>query len=376
MTEETNEIETNTETQKAAGLLVKSESVEDTIRKSIDELKNNQEETEEKADDNQDPIPQERKSLEEVPGIAPSKKKKGKKTAEIATETDSEEEHIPTPQRFLAENKEWFEAQPIQAKKELARMVKDQEAYFTKHNQELQREKEIVSGIRQTVDHYLPKWNLKGIPNAAVAVAELCAANDRLLQDPIGGLDELIARMGITPEQYLQYSQAKRNNPNAQQYQPQKQQQNNSQNIQSGYLTETQFRQILETDRISSQIENELIAVRDEKDSNGKYKHPRLHDQGIWQVFEPLIKARMATHPNESYGVACKAVYANIYGTNGSPSQTQQRLPNEDKLQRAKLAAQSIKGRGGKFEDEEEEVPDKLEDAIRYSMRQLGSQSV
>ena len=96
MTEETNEIETNTETQKAAGLLVKSESVEDTIRKSIDELKNNQEETEEKADDNQDPIPQERKSLEEVPGIAPSKKKKGKKTAEIATETDSEEEHIPT----------------------------------------------------------------------------------------------------------------------------------------------------------------------------------------------------------------------------------------------------------------------------------------
>ena len=148
MTTETNVIETSeTTSQEQAGLFTKPESVEDTIRRSIDELKG-KEEAEESADKNTEAVEAQvqEKLVEEVPGQAPSKKKKGKKTVEITPEAEAEEEHIPTPQRFLAENKEWFEAQPVQAKRELARMVKDQEAYFTKHNQELQREKEIVSG--------------------------------------------------------------------------------------------------------------------------------------------------------------------------------------------------------------------------------------
>lgn len=281
-------------------------------------------------------------------------------------------EVIQPPASWKVEAKEWFNAQPIEAKRELARRVADHERQFTKITQELQAEKRKYSEIEKAIEPYREQWHLSGVDETR-AIRSLAAADAMLKKDFEGGMSMLAKMKGMTLRQLADKIEGQ-NGANTSQSQP------DFNNIANPHLLnlESKVRE-LEERLLSEQKEKERIAIdsalndlyelRDETDAYGRYLRPELHDNDTVSKLVPLVEGLSLSFPNEKPRELLLRAYT---AYTGKPA-IQTRVPQTNHVENAKKASLSVRGSpSGVTMPKKSEVPDSVEDTAMMIARQMG----
>lgn len=344
-----NEIETERQSEAP-----EVESVEDTVAAAFAEAAQKLDETPENVQGNQGQGDDKPKlDASEAARILASSKKgkgKGKKVVE-ATELELEPgkaveapaERLQAPTSWKLEAKEWFNKQPREAQAELLRRTQEQEAYFTKTSQELNREKTRYSEVNQLLDYYVPRWGVNGI-TPGQAAAELFAMQDLLARDPKQGLTKIMQLNGVTIDDLVSYQQGGA-------------QQTFSQQPQQTALTPEEVRRIvLETNgqmteqQLVQQAQSEVQAVANEVNAEGTYLYPELHNPSQVERVKSFVRDLRETQPGLSWGEATKRAVQTLRiqdGRFGSPSPaTSPKLSQANEIAKARSASVSLRGRG------------------------------
>lgn len=349
--EETTEVASE---ENAPSPVVKStepESVEETIKKSISELKQSEEPKE-----------------DEEPKAKPSRKTAKTK----AEESESEDEEIKAPNDWTAQGKEAFKKYDKATQKEISRLSKEYQAYrqreinnFVSQKRAFDQEQQHFKSIKDTVARFLPHWGRQGI-TAEAALSEVCAFYTHFMSDPATALEEMGRQAGLR----VQVEGAKR------------QQENVDPRI--NYLTErlgsvenmisTSQQQAIEyqTQQLGDYIDQEFEALKDEEAQPGKFKYPDLHNpQFCKEHIEPLVIGLAKANPmGANYGELIKRAYI-ASGGRVIPSQVSTRLNGHGRNGAAQRAAASMSGIGGGTPDTGNLpfVPNEsVEDTIRRSI--------
>lgn len=333
-----------------------TESVADSIRAAMEDLGSNEEADESLQGDEDEAAPTAEETADAARTLA--KSKKAKRTTYEAKDLDlgskgkkgeaEQVERIEPPHRFPVEKKEWFNRQPREVQEEVSKAFREQEAYFTKTSQDLQRERVRYAEVNQVVDSYLPKWGIAGLTPQA-AVAELCATQDWIMKDPVAAYSHMLAKTGLTPEDLIEAR-------DGQGYALQQQQRyaqpapeildlTNKVNTLYSQLEQSQLSQ---QQQMLNAAVGEIDAVRREISSDGTYLYPELHDPAQLQRVQPFVEDLRKNQPSINWGEATKRAIHTLRvldGKVGVPSPQSQKLPTND-LNRIKSAAVSVSGRG------------------------------
>lgn len=301
----------------------------------------------------------------------------GKAPPSASTEeaTKAQEEQIAPPHDWTVTGKEWFHKLPKEAKSEISRASKEYQAHTTKLWQELNRGVEEYGELKQVVDHYIPKWNVRGL-TAPQAIAQLAAANDLILQNPVHGISMLLRSSGVSVEQISDYLK------NGGTQTPSQQQPQNSglnSEIQELYNWKRNLEQ-QEEERAVSAIVREVSSVRDELDQSGRYRYPKLHDPQFLQRVQRLVSALKETDPQVSWADATRRAYGSLEGNQGSPSLQKPRLSQaatSEQIARARQASVAARTRGGSgslsgIDDAPIKGRETPEESVRLVLRSLG----
>lgn len=364
------ENETNTGTLENEAPVVEAsepivEDIEETIRRSYREVKGEIDEEHEdiQGDEGSSPEKQAAKTIDRNPANGqfksasqPKGKKAPKKTVVEGSNLDApnavKDEKLDPPAAWKLEQKEWFNKQPRPVQEETTRVWKSLESTAKNAIHSLNQEKNKYAGVNRTVEHYLPKWGLTGItPDAAIA--ELCAAQDYIVNNPIEGCYKLLAKTGVTPEQLMEYRDGAQYSPRAHQNghssneeikQLTKQVQSLQSYIQSGQ--QAQYQQV-----INAGV-GELKSVINEVNESGSYVYPELHDPNyLNNRVKPLVESIRTNTPSVTIADATRQavkalrVIDGTTPTNGAHPNGS-RLPNYNDVQKARSAMGSIRGRG------------------------------
>lgn len=344
----------------------KSESIEDTVRRSIEEIKGTdnsqvpEQEAESDIAEEAGEKPSDEEKSEAAKILAKGRKVKAKKVAALAEQVqpevptaEKEEEpkqetpkaKLDAPARWSVEKKEWFNRQPREVQEEVSRGWSEIESHTTKLWQDLQREKSQSEGINRIVAHYMPKWGIAGL-TPEQAIAELCAAQDLIQQNPLEAYDRLLAKSGVTPQQVHEYRQNR--GQNNQVSQVSKTSENN--------LTRQDILSIIQEWNQSNSQQRELYSAADEirqvqreVGPDGRYVYPELHDSQYLERVKPLVEDVKKTQPTLSWAEATKRAINTLRildGKVGSPSLNDPRLSRRDEIAKVKAASVSIRGRG------------------------------
>lgn len=281
-------------------------------------------------------------------------------------------EVIQPPASWKVEAKEWFNAQPIEAKRELSRRVADHERKFTIITQELQAEKRKYSEIEKAIEPYREQWHLSGVDETR-AIRSLAAADAMLKKDFEGGMSMLAKMKGMTLRQLADKIEGQ-NGANTSQSQP------DFNNIANPHLLnlESKVRE-LEERLLSEQREkertaidsalNDLYELRDETDAYGRYLRPELHDNETVSKLVPLVEGLSLSFPNEKPRELLLRAYT---AYTGKPA-IQTRVPQNNHVENAKKASLSVRGSpSGVAMPKKSEVPDSVEDTAMMIARQMG----
>lgn len=329
-----------------------TESVADSVRAAMRELGGEDEEADQNLQGSEgEEGPTAEETANAARTLAKSKKKRQTveaKDLDLGKKAKKQEpvlERIEPPLRFPVDKKEWFNRQAREVQEEVARAFREQEAYFTKNSQEIAREKSRYSEVNQIVDTYLPKWGISGLTPQA-AVAELCATQDWIMENPIAAYSHMLEKSGLSPEDLIA----------ARDGQSQAPQQRNTQDpaflalqekIDSLYSRIDQQHQSQEQQALHAAV-SEVDAVRRETTADGTYLYPELWDQAQLQRVQPFVEDLRKTQPGISMAEATKRAIFTLRvldGKTGSPSPTSQKLPTQE-LNKLKSAAVSVSGRG------------------------------
>lgn len=348
-----------TEEAETEAPLEKPESVEETVRKAIAELKGEDKEPEAKE-------PKEIKETKEI-------KEPAKEAAAEASEESEPVDDLKPPQRWTVENKEWFNKQPAEYKKEILRQTKDFESHTTKLWQELNRKQTRYNDLEKIVEIYAPKWGLRGV-TPTQAFAELAAAEDLAQKNPKEFITNFARAKGINLAELAGGTKGEAqaapsgisNHPEFLQLRQQ------LEALQNRHQAQDQATQ----EQLVEQVRAEIDSVRNAQDQSGRYVFPKLHDPAFNQRVKPLVVNLMEAHPELGWAEATKRAYYALEGSpainSGSPSQTGSRLPETKTQNNNRARVVSIAGRasGGNstFGDlSDVKVPNSIADTVRLA---------
>lgn len=388
------ELETQGQEFESDDVVQEETSLEDVILQSVTELEESGQNEEPKADK---PISGDANKQAQEPEESELKKaartlanaKKGKKTVEASElkpepskeKPEKQENVAPTepvdkllpPQRWPLESKEAFNKLPDVAKKEVIDFWQGIEGNTTKLWQDLNREKQRYTEVNHIVDHYMPKWGVKGLTPQA-AVTEMFAMQDQIISDPLNAYSLMLSKSGITPEQLIEHRDGGNNVVQV----PQQ----NITNQQNNFLTKDDlFRTMEEIERAKREqaevdsAASEIRALQQEVGPDGRYIYPELQPENITRV-QPLVDSIMKTQQGVSFTEATKRAVQTIRlldGTASSPSQTASRLPTpnqSENINKIKAASVSVSGRGAASKPQfgEADENESLEDSIRRTV--------
>lgn len=274
---------------------------------------------------------------------------------------------LEPPNRFQAPSKELFNKLPAGLKKELNRTIKDLEAQATRSNQEYSKATNEVRGYLEAVQPYIQDWGRMGFSGPG-GVAALAATQAKLLNPQTREqtflelasdlqLSHLIGKGDGAAPNGAEAASDISNHPTVKALQNE-----NNALRQKVDLVFNNFQQTQQTqfDAGAQGIATEMMAVRDEQDQAGRYRHPELHDEAFLESTKPLVSALIGTVPGISYGDALRRSWSMLTGkpltTSTQPNQA--RLPAAGNTNsRAASAAVTVRGRGasivnGQAEDE------------------------
>lgn len=246
------------------------------------------------------------------------------------------------PQRFNAQEKEWFNKLEPTVQKHVAEIVNNFEGHRTKGLQEIAAAKQHYGAIDELVRTYTPKWNLQNMHPVA-ALRELCAVQDLIVADPVSGCAEVLRRAGVSLEDLAAYAQG------GQVRQP-------AQRPQNSQLTRDDIVAVLRQEMQQAQqqqtLQGAVAEVRNlssEMDQSGRYLWPELHDSNRIEGLKPLVDYCRRTTPGLSWSEATKQAILLTRGqpaASGSPTNGGPRLTQQEEIEKVRRASVSVKPRG------------------------------
>lgn len=343
----------------------KPESVEDSIINAINELEENETETDENIQGDKGKEPE----IDASKAASILAKSKGKKREVIEAKdlqqpgANQEDEDITAPQAWDQDAKAEFSKLPPIAKKQTAAFWKRLDSHFQNGSQEIARQKQKYSRLEQVVEHYLPTLHDDGITDPAAAVAAALSLHREVRQNKHEGLLKWIGKNNTSLEELYRYRESRNGGQAPQQYQQQF-----SQPEAQPYLTRELIAPIIrqELEQHQSQYAqtadaNELQQLRNQVGQDGRALYPELWDNqnlqsnywnvGYLQRVQPLVEYERNSHPGISVAEATKRAIQLLRFRDGhqpgTTTASMPRLPNDQEtIAKARAANVSIRGRG------------------------------
>lgn len=303
------------------------------------------------------------------------------KTPQPGVTPDAQPEINP-PQRLTAAQKEAFHTLPYEQKKILADTVRDLEAGNMKVVQESRRVQAAAQEALDAIQPYVNKWNIKGL-SPGMAIRQLAAVNDYLMEHREDGLLQLAATMRLDPNKIIAKLTGKEGasngNGHAQLPEHLTNELREAREFRQRMQSHFEAQQAAEIDRVATEISSQIESVRNERNAAGKFKYPLLHDGAFLSRVQPLIGALKEAHPDLSWGDCAKRAYISIEGGSLSPDAPRPTngIDAAEEIQRAKVASTSLRGKGGApVATQAPKSPKKVEDTVRlaYEMSARGKE--
>lgn len=263
-------------------------------------------------------------------------------------------ERLDPPQRFPLDRKEWFNKQPRPLQEQILKDYSEIEGNATKVFQNAKRyesEAQNVAGqlgsVLDVVKQHAPNWAKRGITpaNAILESSQLIAD---IHADPIDAIHALCQKAGVTAEQLYQYRNTgvkQGAQPNVAQQQPEKK-----------YLTAEDVDRIYAERQQKAQgdaVIQELAKLQNTVTQDGRYLYPELHDGGSIERLKPLTERARKNQPGASWTDWTKQAIVwdrSLQNAQGLPSSSSVGLSggnsNTTNLQEIKRASLSTKQRG------------------------------
>lgn len=272
---------------------------------------------------------------------------KGKfvKQPAVAKENDPE---LQPPASLTAAQKKAFLNMPEGLKRETHRIFRDQQAQFTRKQQELSESLKRSEGVMTTARSYITQNNLVDNQGRLYSedrlVAELISAHHNIASDPERYIAQMIQSTGANPEDIGSYLRGETPSGIDISSDPK------FRAVQSELERVTQALANQEKAQVDSRVApmaSQLEAVMREIDpASGEYRFPELHDEEFLESTKPIVKMLRRKDPNMSFGEAVKRAHASLTGQGYSPiSQTTNAPTRSNNLERARSAAVSVRGR-------------------------------
>lgn len=313
---------------------------------------------------------------EEPEGVhkAPKASSEDEKHAKETSEPVESDEDIKAPASWSASDKEWFNKQPIEAKRAFAKRTKDMERQFHSIMQERAEEKKIVGEIMEAVKPYEEDWNLKGITKGQ-AIKALISANSILERDFVGGMKRLAEMKGTTLSEIAEAAEMSGgySGYNQQAQQPQ----TNGELQRLTQLVYDMNNRLQQQDQMSLRQQQEaeqreLEAVQNTTDSTGRYLYPELHDeQFVRAQVVPMYNALKQQDPTLSPSDRVKRVYTAL---TGKAPQAQTQVQGGISRNGNTRATKSVRGSTGAATKppSSDDVPDSIEETVMQEFRAAG----
>ncbi len=336
------------------------ESIEETIAKSIEEIKATQEPTEEVEE-----------KVEEVKEQEPIKAQE-----EQATKGKSKQakDSYQPPSDWTAEAKEEFRRLPKTAQKEIARVASQYEKYrkqtineFSEKEKTLLAKEKEIDSIRTTISRFIPIWGKQGLTPEA-ALTEIATFYADLLKDPDAALEDVAKKVG-RKIQIEGRKQQKNPDPMLQELL------SRVQNIENSTVSSRQNAQLEQAQQLVGSIDQAFVSLKEQTNSQDRYIYPDLHREDfVKNDLEPLVIGLARANPNLSWQENIKRSYIAAGGRvipNASPTTTKLNGVNRA----AQRAATSLAGLGSSSDSEL--VPfipgESVEDTVRRTVAALRS---
>lgn len=325
------------------------------------------------------------------PGTQVTKPERGKADAQqqAAQQQPSPEggaETVDPPSRFTARQKELFAQAPRELQQGYAQAIKDLQSQYTKQVYNLNRERGEIGGIREAIKPLSAELRRRGLTESQGITALSQAHLDSVSDDPEVRLKQLTKQFSKNDI----FEAAKRlGGGGSQNGSAGGQQADISQHPEyvglkqrldqvTSWMTETQ------TQQTSAQAETfvqELQTVINEKDAQGRYLYPELHDADFRERAKPFVIQLGQTSPDLSFGDRLKRVTLMFRGQT-SPQGDLNRAPGTELQpqngQQSTPRAQpiSVRGKatptsGGMLTPDAAEIPDDVDGTVDYVARMM-----
>lgn len=338
------------------------DSIELDIRESIEELKKSQNgdkpvvQTEGEAEKSQ--------ATPEKPAVNNSPVKEvGKATKEPAKEAEKTQS-IAAPATWTVEGKQWFNAQPLEVKKELAKRTTDMERQFHKVTTEAATIKREYSDIDDAIRPFEKEWASRGVSRSQ-AIRNLVAANAYIEKDLKGGLEMIARSYGTSLSELANKEDGTESNGAAlnTHLQPLMAR---IQSLESELQAARQERE----GQSRQSVLSELYSVRDETDASGRYLRPELHDENFVSQLGPVYQGLQQSFPSATPREILLKAYTALTGKTIEPQRVQ--AQTQEHREKARQATSSVRGTpAAKRPQETRKGPEDPEDTIRQVIREL-----
>lgn len=346
------------------------DDLDEDIAKSIDELLNPPD-----LEKEEEELPEEKEEVKKVEEKEVVEEELPKQeTVKVETEKKKRVEEIPAPESFSAEAKEAFYKFPKAIRKEVKKRYDDMHADYTRKTQEVAQVYNQAKPVIEIVNKYLPRWGKVGLTPES-ALSAILATNDQLVDpDPKvrkQAYSELFVNSGLTGQDFIDILE-QAGSPLVDKFK--------GQSTQQAPLTEQEkYRQNWIDSQIQQQYQqqvntavSEIQAVRDERDAQGRYLWPRMHDQNVLEgqikpLASNLIQQQSQYGQYLSWGDAVKRAYLALYPESAT------RLADKPNVQQTVRTSPTPRATGAitRTPMKASDIPDSIEDQIRMSIEEL-----
>ncbi len=289
-------------------------------------------------------------------------------------EEEAQEEHYEVPQRFTAEEKEVFNQAPPKLKKALAAMVQNHERQFYKATEDLRIKEREASHVLEVVRPYLQSNPdlLKAGWTESKIVSALIGSHKRLTDPKTSQAEfvELGEQLGFDMSGFKGTAEQRPDDPEIRALREE------LKRVKSFISEQQNAKQQEALDYVKSQIK----AAQEEKDAQGRYLYPKLHDLNFLQQIEPLVRTLRQSTPGLTMKDALIRAHLAVVGT--TPGELVAQKParlsenKSQKLERARAAVASARGRSqptvvGDPGEIPEEALGSARDSARWALKQL-----
>lgn len=341
------------------------DSIEADVVEAFNQLVNSETEVNEESEPEQATLSDSEEKEKDVPAA------EEKEDTPDPKETDAPEAIAP-PNRFSAEQKQVFNKAPREVQEAVSQMVRDQEAHFTKKNQELSEKSTGVEDYQKAIQPYLKEWNVRGLTGPQ-AIAQLAASHQKLVDNPLESLAWLAESLGV--QDHVTIEKDGKPVAPASSGQAAKTTQQNGASVDPALTNRLQALENKISQQEAQPVVEQLRSFRDTQDASGNYMYPELHDGNFLAKVKPLASAVAGNSPNLSYVEAFKQAYTALTGRVVASRDSVQPagLPENNNRERAERAKVSVRGRGARPQKSVSsgDIPDNIEETVSLAWSML-----